>query len=391
MYDPVILEAVRTPFGKRKGALRETRPDSLLAATLQGLIERSGLPEEKLGDVIAGCVSQAGEQAANVARLAVMLAGLPATVPGTTLNRMCGSSQQAVHFAAQAIAAGDMEYAIGCGVESMSRVPMFLDLTLGQHDFRGFDDLNPALKDRYPLVHQVESAELIAEQWGISRSEADDYAKQSHRRAHASALAGKHREILPTAGVNADGLLVTVQADEGIRALIDADKMASMPPVFRSMETGTVTAANASQISDGAAALLIGDLKTALSDGLRPRARFRARVALGSDPVMQLTGVIPATRLALERAGLAIADLDWIEVNEAFASVVLAWAREFRPDMDKVNPWGGAIAHGHPLGASGAGLMAKMLCGLETTGGTLGLQVMCIGHGMATATIIERI
>lgn len=391
MHDPVILDAVRTPFGKRKGMFRDTRPDSLLAATLQGLVGRSGVPADKLGDVIAGCVSQAGEQAANVARLAVMLAGLPVSVPGTTLNRMCGSSQQAIHFAAQTVAAGDMDYVIGCGVESMTRVPMFLDLTLGRYDFRGFDDLNPAIRERHALVHQVESAELIADQWGISRAEADDFAKESHRRAHAATQAGKHREVLPTDGLNADGEAVTAQADEGIRARIDADKMASMAPVFRSMETGSVTAANASQISDGAAAVLIGDRDKALSDGLRPRARFRARVAVGSDPIMQLTGVIPATELALKRAGLTIADIDWFEVNEAFASVVLAWALHFEPDMAKVNPWGGAIAHGHPLGATGAGLMAKMLGGLESAGGTIGLQVMCIGHGMATATIIERI
>jgi acetyl-CoA acyltransferase len=391
MLEPVILEAIRTPFGKRKGALRDTRPDSLLASTLQELVARSGVPVEKLDDVVAGCVSQAGEQAANVARLAALLAGLPAAVPGTTLNRMCGSSQQAVHFAAQAVAAGDMQYVIGCGVESMSRVPMFLDLTLGRHDFRGFDDLNPALKERYALVHQVESAELIADEWSIIRSEVDDYAKESHRRAQVAKVAGKHREIFSIAGVDADGDTLTLDADEGIRAMLDPAKMASMSPVFRSMETGVVTAANASQISDGAAAVLIGERAVALADGLRPRARFRARVAIGSDPVMQLTGIIPATRLALERAGLSIADIDWFEVNEAFASVVLAWAREFKPDMSRVNPWGGAIAHGHPLGASGAGLMAKMLAGLEAGGGTFGLQVMCIGHGMATATIIERI
>lgn len=390
MREPVIVEAVRTPFGRRKGGLRESRPDSLLAFALGGMIERSGIDREKIEDVIAGCVSQAGEQAANVGRLAVMLAGIPHTVPGVTLNRMCGSSQQAVHFAAQAVAAGDARYAVGCGVENMSRVPMFLDVTLGRHDFRGFEDLNPALMERYPLIHQVESAERVADHWNISRAEQDEFAKESHRRAHAAMLAGSLKEILPTPGVDAEGAPITLSRDEGVRTAVDDAKMASMAPVFRPVGEGSVTAANASQISDGASAVLIADRETAIADGLRARARFCARVVVGSDPVMQLTGIIPATRIALERAGLTMADLDWIEINEAFASVVLAWAREFSPDMEKVNPWGGAIAHGHPLGATGAGLMAKMLSGLEACDGEFGLQVMCIGHGMATATIIQR-
>lgn len=391
MNEPVILEAVRTAYGKRKGGLREFRPDSLLATTISGLLERSGVPAECLEDVVAGCVSQAGEQAANVGRLAAMLAGLPAEVPGVSLNRMCGSSQQAVHFVAQGIAAGDLDYAIGCGVENMTRVPMFLDITLGRADFRGFEDLNPELMKHYQLVHQVESAELIADKWGITRDECDTYARISHKRAEAARQAGLNREILQVAGLDAEGQGIMLTRDEGIRASIDEAKMAAMPPVFRSPESGVVTAANASQISDGASAVLIANRARAVADGFKPRARFRARVVTGSDPVLQLTGVIPATHKALQRAGLTLKDIDWIEINEAFATVVLAWAREFSPDMDKVNPWGGAIAHGHPLGASGGGLMAKMLTGLESTGGSIGLQVMCIGHGMATATIIERI
>lgn len=391
MNQPVIIDAIRTPYGRRKGGLRETRPDDLLASTLKHLVQRSGLDAARIEDVVAGCVSQAGEQAANLGRIAAILSGLPETVPGTSLNRMCGSSQQAVHFAAQAIAAGDARYMIGCGVESMTRVPMFLDITLGRHDFKGFDELNPGLLQRFPLVHQVESAELIADHWKLSRSDVDDYAKESHRRAHLAAQKQLNREIVATPGVDADGQPLLLQGDEGIRAVIDSAKMASMAPVLRSMEKGVVTAANASQVSDGAAAVLLADAEAAKADGLKARARFRSRVAVGSDPVMQLTGVIPATHKALERAGVSIADLDWIEINEAFASVVLAWAREFSPDMEKVNPWGGAIAHGHPLGASGAGLMAKMLVGLETVGGELGLQVMCIGHGMATATVIQRV
>lgn len=389
--EPIILAAVRTPFGRRGGALRETRPDQLLAGIIGAALERAGLPGEAVGDVIAGCVSQAGEQGANIARQAALLAGLPQEVPGVSLNRMCGSSQYAVHAAAQAVAAGDLDFAIGCGVESMSRVPMFLDLTLGKGDFRGFDNLHPGITSRYAIPHQIESAELIADHWKLSRSELDSFARESHRRAHAARLAGVHREIVPLPGVDKEGAALTLDYDEGVRATIDEQKMAAMLPIFRSPESGVVTAANASQMADGAGAVVVGRRSAAEQRGIRPKARFRARVVAGSDPVMQLTGVIPATRMALERAGLTIADLDWIELNEAFATVALCWAREFKPDMDKLNPWGGAIAHGHPLGGSGAGLMAKMLCGLEQRGGQFGLQVMCIGHGMATATIIERL
>jgi acetyl-CoA C-acetyltransferase/acetyl-CoA acyltransferase len=391
MSQPVIIDAVRTAFGRRKGALRETRPDDLLAFAVRGLVERSGVVPEQIEDLIAGCVSQAGEQGANVGRLAVLLSGLPTRVAGVSLNRMCGSSQQAVHFAAQAIAAGDARYVIAGGVESMSRVPMFLDVTLGRFEFTGFEALNPSLLERHALVHQVESAERIAEHWGLSRADCDEFAKESHRRAHAAAEAGRHREVLPTPGLDADGQPITLVRDEGIRAVLDEARMAAMHPVFRAPGEGVVTAANASQISDGASAVLVADEATARADGLTPRARFRARVVVGSDPVMQLNGVIPATHEALKRAGIGVADLDWIEVNEAFASVALCWAREFQPDMARLNPWGGAIAHGHPLGGTGGALMAKMLHGLEATGGTLGLQVMCIGHGMATATVIERV
>lgn len=389
--EPVILAAVRTPFGRRGGALRETRPDELLAGIIGAALNRAGLPGAAVGDVIAGCVSQAGEQGANIARQAALLAGLPQEVPGVSLNRMCGSSQYAVHAAAQAVAAGDLDFAIGCGVESMSRVPMFLDLTLGKGDFRGFDNLHPGITSRYAIPHQVESAELIADHWKLSRSELDSFARESHRRAHAARLAGVHREIIPLPGVDKEGAALTLDYDEGVRPTIDEQKMAAMLPIFRSPESGVVTAANASQMSDGAGAVVVGRRAAAEQRGLQPKARFRARVVAGSDPVMQLTGVIHATHMALKRAGLAMADLDWIELNEAFATVALCWAREFKPDMDKLNPWGGAIAHGHPLGGSGAGLLAKMLCGLEQRDGQFGLQVMCIGHGMATATIIERL
>jgi acetyl-CoA acetyltransferase family protein len=384
MSEPVIIEAVRTPFARRGGAFREARPDSLLAHALRGLVRRAGLPADRIGDVIVGAVTQAGEQGANVGRLAVLLADFPVRVPAVTLNRMCGSSQQAIHFAAQAVAAGDADYVVAGGVESMTRVPMFSDIG------GGYEKLSPEVRARYDLIHQGESAERLAERWGITRSECDAFAADSHRKAHAAA-GRANREILPTPGLDSDGKPITLERDEGIRAVVDAAKMASLPTIFRPQGNGVVTAANSSQISDGAAAALIGDAERARVDGLRPRARFRARVAVGDDPTLQLAGVIPATRMALDRAGLRLADIDWIEINEAFATVVLAWARELRPDKAKVNPWGGAIAHGHPLGATGAGLMAKMLAGLEATGGRLGLQVMCIGHGMSTATIIERV
>ncbi len=384
MPEAVILEAVRTPFARRGGAFRETHPDRLLAHALKGLVDRAGIDAKKIEDVVNGTVSQAGEQGANIGRLGVLLAGFPVQVPAVTLNRMCGSSQQALHFVAQAIAAGDIHYGIASGVESMTRVPMFSDVG------GGYEKLDPELLARYDLIHQGESAERIAEKWHLSREDVDGFAAESHRRAGQAAGSGRNREILPTAALNADGRSFTLNRDDGIREIIDRAKMASLPTVFRPYGNGVVTAGNSSQISDGASAALVANREVAQADGFRPRARFRARVVVGDDPTLQLTGVIPATRKALERARLSIEDLDWIEINEAFATVVLAWAREFRPDMNKVNPWGGAIAHGHPLGATGMGLMAKMLTGLETIGGKFGLQVMCIGHGMATATIIER-
>jgi acetyl-CoA acetyltransferase family protein len=383
MPQPVVIEAVRTPFGRKGSAFRETRPDSLLAGALSGLCQRAKVPPAKIEDVVTGCVSQAGEQGANIGRLAVLLAGFPVEVPAVTLNRMCGSSQQAVHFAAEQVAAGDTYYSIGAGVEHMTRVPMFSDVGT-------LDKLNPELA-RFNLIHQGESAERLAEKYKITRKDVDEFSMESHRRASAAAREKRNREILPTSGCDAAGILATFARDEGIRDTLDPAKIASLPTVFRPDGNGVVTAANSSQISDGAAAVLIADREVAAGDGLRPRARFLARVAVGDDPTLQLAGVIPATLKALKRAGLTINDIDWIEINEAFASVVLAWAKELKANMEKVNPWGGAIAHGHPLGATGAGLFAKMLVGLEATGGTRGLQTMCIGHGMATCTIIERI
>jgi len=383
--EAVLLEGVRTPFARRGGAYRDVRPDRLLAHALQGLVRPAGIDPGRIEDVLTGTVTQAGEQGANVSRLGVLLAGFPVRVPALTLNRMCGSSQQAVHSAAQAIAAGDLDYAIAAGVESMTRAPMFSDLGGGP------EKLNPELRARHDLVHQGESAERVADRWRLSRDEADELAAESHRRAARAAAAGRNRELLPTPGVNAAGMPDTLTRDEGIREVIDRAKMAALPPVFRPVGKGVVTAGNSSQLADGAAALLVASREAALRDGFRPRARFRARVVVGDDPSLQLMAVVPATGQALQRARLAIGDIDWIEINEAFAAVVLAWAHECKPDLARVNPWGGAIAHGHPLGATGAGLMAKMLAGLEATGGQFGLQVMCIGHGMATATILERV
>ena len=349
MAEAVILEVARTPFGRRGGAFREVRPDALLGKVLAGLVKRAGIDPAKIEDVVTGAVTQAGEQGANVGRLGVFLAGFPVTVPAVTLNRMCGSSQQAVHFAAQAIAAGDMNYAIGAGIESMTRVPMFCDIG------GGYEKLNPALFERHELIHQGESAERVAERWKISRDDVDTFAAESHRRASAAAAAGSNREILPMSGLDPEGKSFELKRDEGIRDRIDPAKMRSLPTVFRPQGNGVVTAANSSQISDGASAILIGEQDVAKAEGFRPRAKFLARVAVGDDPMIQLMGVIPATRKALERAKMSINDIDWFEVNEAFATVVLAWAKELKPPMDRVNPWGGAIAHGHPLGATGSG------------------------------------
>ena len=397
MGEPVIVEAVRTAIGKRGGGFRETRPETLLAAVLREVVARPGLAPHHVDDVIVGCVTQAGEQGANVGRIGVLVAGYPPQVPATSINRMCGSSQQAIHFAAQAVAAGDASWVVAAGVEHMTRVPMFSDIADPQASAGGtavdvFDRLSPALRERYEILHQGESAERIAERYGLTRRELDTFSFESHRRAGRAIREGRFdRQIVPVQGVDADGRPLTIRQDEGVRLEPDLEKMAQLKPAFRPPDRGVITAANSSQISDGAAAVLIADRDAARSMGLRPRARFRARVAVGDDPTLQLLGVIPATRRALERAGVRLKDLDVIEINEAFASVVLAWGREFEPDWERVNPNGGAIAHGHPLGATGAVLMTKLLDELERRDGTLGLQVMCIGHGMATATVVERL
>ncbi|MFN7939309.1 MAG: thiolase family protein [Bryobacteraceae bacterium] len=374
MRDVFLLEAVRTPIGRGKpdGALHGIHPVHLLALTLEALVERAGVDKAQVEDVIAGCVSPVGEQGLNVARLAALQAGFPVSVPGVQLNRFCGSGQQAVHFAAQAIGAGDMDLAIACGVESMSRVAMGSD-----------GNITAEFREAFPfeMVHQGQSAEMLVEKWGLSRRELDEYAASSHCRAAAAAREGwTARELVAVKGRT---------ADEGVRANPNVEKMGQLAAAFRA--GGAVTAGNSSQISDGAAALLLGSAEKAKELGLRKRARVVTRVVVGTDPVLMLTGPIDATQRALKKAGLDVSEIDVFEINEAFASVVLAWARELRPDMARVNMQGGAIAHGHPLGATGAVLMTKLLHILERTGGRFGLQSMCIGFGMGTATIVERL
>lgn len=372
MRDVFIVDAIRTPIGRGKadGALHDVHPVDLLAQTLNALVERAGVDKREIEDIVTGCVTAHGEQGTNIGRLAGLKARFPIEVPALQLNRFCGSGQQAIHFAAQAIAAGDMEMAIGCGVESMSRVPMGSDGAITE-EFRA----------DFPcqLLHQGVSAEMISEKWGVTREELDEFAAQSHCRAAAAQRNGWTRgEIFPLAGL---------EGDEGVRANPDLSRMRGLKPVFRA--DGVVTAANSSQISDGAAAVLLASGEKADRLGLRKRARIVARAVVGSDPELMLTGPIPATQKALAMAGLRIEDIDAFEINEAFASVPLVWAREIQPSMDRLNIQGGAIAHGHPLGATGAVLMTKLVNILERTGGRYGLQSMCIGFGMATGTIIE--
>lgn len=376
MNDVVIVEAVRTPIGRRNGALSEVRADDLLAAVLREVVARASIEPALVEDVIAGSVTQVGEQGANVARTGALLAGFPVEVAATSVNRQCGSSHQAIHFAAQAIGSGDAEVVIAAGVESMSRVPLGSD----------YGEWNPRLLERYQLVHQGVAAEMLVRRYGLTRDECDRYSLESHRRAARATDEGRFaREILPLTGKGG----VTVTADEGIRRDTSLEKLAQLPSAFQA--DGVITAGNSSQISDGAAALLLMSETRARALGLRPRARVVARAVLGSDPVIMFTGVAPATRRVLDRAQVGIAAIDVVEISEAFAPVVLAWAAELEPDLHRVNPNGGGIALGHPVGASGARLMTTLLHELERTGGRRGLQVVCIGWGMATATVIERL
>lgn len=373
-----IISAVRTAIGvgkPGKGALAPVAPVDLGAQVLKAAVQRAGVAAGRVEDVVFGCVTPIGDQGANLTRLAALKAGFPVSVPGVTLNRMCGSGQQAVHFAAQAILADDMQIVIGGGVEMMSHQPLGADWPAEWG--AGFP---------YELVHQGISAEMMAAKWGLSREALDDFAYQSHLRAMQAIQNGYfvaqiEPVTLPEGRVFAQ--------DEGVRMPPDRARMAGLPAVFKA--DGVVTAGNASQVSDGAAALVLASPTAAGMFNLTPRARIVSRVVVGSDPVLMLDGPIPATRLALKRAGLTLDEIDVFEINEAFASVALAWQQELGVDPEKVNPNGGAIAHGHPLGATGAILMTKLLYELERRKARYGLQTMCIGHGMATATVIERL
>ena len=385
--EAVIVDAVRTPMGRRDGMLKGWHPVDLLAHTLSGLAARNKLKPELIEDVIAGCVMQVGEQSLNVGRNAALAAGFPESVPGTTVDRQCGSSQQAIHFAAQGVIAGSYDVVIACGVESMSRVPMGASAANGPG--RPF---GPAMMRRYNNVqfNQGISAEMMAERWKLDRGSLDRYSLESHRRAARATEQGWFcREILPTPVTREDGTTVQVSRDEGIRPDTTLEKMATLKTVFKA--DGVITAANSSQITDGAAAVLIMERSVAEKLGYKFMARFTAFALAGQDPVLMLSAPIPATARVLERAGLKLEDMDRIEINEAFASVVLAWEKETHADMSRVNVNGGAIALGHPLGASGARLMTTLVHELVRTGGRYGLQTMCEGGGMANATIIERI
>jgi acetyl-CoA acyltransferase len=391
MTTAVIVDAVRTPGGRRNGKLNGWHAVDLAAEPLKALVERNGLDPAQVDDVIMGCVMQVGEQAINVARNAVLAAGFPESVPATSVDRQCGSSQQAIHFAAQGVIAGAYDIAIAAGVEHMTHTPM------GSSVVRDLGyPFGPGVMARYAerggLVSQGISAEMIADEWGLSRDDLDSFGARSQQYAARAAAEGRfEREIIPVDIRNEEGKPTgeILSIDEGIRPDTTAEVLGNLKPAFK--PDGKVTAGNSSQITDGAAAVLVMSEERANSLGLTPRARFHAFALAGVDPVTMLTGPIPATKSVLERAKMSMDDIDLVEINEAFASVVLAWEKELHPDMSKVNVNGGAIALGHPLGASGAKLMSTLLNELERTGGRFGLETMCEGGGMANATIIERL
>ena len=400
MPTAVLVDAVRTAGGKRNGVLSGWHPADLAAEVLKALVARNDLDPELIDDVIMGCVMQVGHQSLNVGRNAVLAAGFPESVPATTIDRQCGSSQQSVHFAAQGVMAGAYDIVVAGGVEVMSTTPMGASVTPGSFPF------GPSVMARYADVDSYGSkglqsqgigAELIADRWGLTREDLDAFGARSQQLAEQATNEGRFdREIVPVATKRIDrdtGKLVesdeVVTRDEGIRPGSTVETLAKLKPAFK--PDGKITAANASQITDGASAALIMSEERATQLGLTPRARFAAFSLAGVDPITMLTGPIPATAKVLERSGLSIDDIDHFEINEAFASVVLAWEREHKPDMARVNPNGGAIALGHPLGASGTKLLATMVNELERTGGRWGLQAMCEGGGLANATIVERL
>ncbi|QOY38426.1 thiolase family protein [Anaerobacillus isosaccharinicus] len=381
MREAVMIEAVRTPIGRRNGALSQYRPDEMLALVLNEVVTRAGINKSEVEDVIAGCVTQAGEQSADIARISSLIAGFPKEVPGVTIDRQCGSSEQAIHFAAQAVLSGDMDCVIACGVESMSRVPMFSQFQ-GRHE-------SEKLLSKYEIIHQGLSAERIAEKWSLSRHELDEFAFLSHQKAlHAQKKGYFKREIMPVE-IEKEGEIIIFSDDEGPRVDTTVERLGTLKTPF--LEGGYISAGNASQISDGAAAVLIMSKEKAVQLGLKPRFKIVARAVVGSDPTLMLTGPISATKKALAKANLTLEDIDLFEVNEAFASVPLAWAKELNVDLNKLNVNGGAIALGHPLGATGTRVMTTMLHELERSGKRYGLQAICEGYGMANATIVERI
>jgi len=381
MNNAVIVGAARTAVGKRNGKLSTVRPDDLLADTLKALVERTKIDPAEVEDVVIGCVDQLGEQGFNIARNAALIAGFPLDVCGTTLDRMCGSGQQAANFAAMGVMSGQYDCVIAGGVENMSRVPMG-----SNGSGPGEGPLSPRLQALYNIVPQGISAEMLAERWGLKREELDKFSGESHEKAGRAIAEGRFkREIAPI--TLPDGSVF--DTDEGVRVPVNWEKLASLAPSFK--PDGVVTAGSSSQISDGAAALLIMSEARAKALKLTPRARIVATSLAGVDPTIMLTGPIPATQRVLKKAGLKIDQIDLFEINEAFASVVLAWERELHPDMERVNVNGGAIALGHPLGCSGAKLMNTLLHELERTKKRYGLQTMCIGFGQGIGTIIERL
>ncbi|MSP12545.1 MAG: thiolase family protein [Chloroflexi bacterium] len=385
MSDVVIVDAVRTPLGRRNGLLKDYHPVTLGALVLQELVRRSGLDPAIIDQVLIGCVGQVGEQAINLARNVVLEADFPIEVPATTLDFQCGSSQQAVHLAAALIGSGQAEIVVAGGVESMTRVPIFANVEQGPGT-----PFTTKLMDKYNLVPQGLAAEEIAARWDVSRQEMDEIGYRSHMLASQALQAGRFKhEIMPLPVRTDAGEAMALDRDEGIRATTSIEKMATLKPAF--LPTGRITAGNSSQISDGAAMVLLMQESTAQRLGLKPRARLVATMVVGVDPHTMLTGPIPATRKVLRRAGMRLDQIDLIEINEAFAAVIGIWQREIQPDMRRVNVHGGAIALGHPLGASGARLMTTLLNALETHDKRYGLQTMCCGGGLGTGTIIERL
>src|SRR5690625_3466457 len=382
MREVVIVEGCRTAVGRRKGAFSSYRSDELLAAVLEDLMKRSNVDQRMVDDVIIGCVTQVNEQAMNIARTAALIAGFPIEVPGVTIDRQCGSSQQAVHFASQAILAGDMDVVIAGGVESMTRSPMFSTV--------GHVGPSKKLTERYDIVNQGISAELIADKWGLSREQLDRFALKSHQLALKAIENEKYREeITPISVQDEAGKRLVIDTDEGPRSNTSLGALANLKPVFK--VDGKITAGNASQMSDGASAVLLMSAEKAAQLGVQPKAKIIARTVVGSDPTFMLTGPIEATEKVLEIANLTIDDMDRYEVNEAFASVALAWLHDVKADPNKLNVNGGAIALGHPLGATGTKLLVSLTNELERINGKYGLLAICEGMGMANATIIERI